>query len=309
MKKNMDQKVTARQDFVVLVSVTNANPNGDPFYSDARPRTNLDGYGMITDVCIKSKLRRALIGLGQNILIQPEKEAIDGFHSIKQRFEAYQPLKDCLSNKDAEPAEVVRLVCENWFDTRAFGSLITYKGKSSIGIKGAVTINTAMSVSKVDVTELSITKSANMDSKKNAEGVDIEGMSSDRIGLKCQVPFGLYVICGSISPFQAEKNGLTQKDVELLKKAFLNMFDDDASAARPAGSMEVERMYWWDHSKGGEGKLPKVSAKTIFDSVKIESAKGPDEAATSMADYTISNITYKGVVEPEIFSRSAIEMQ
>lgn len=295
------ETLKARQDFVCLISVEGANPNGDPMYSDGRPRVTSDGRGMITAECIRYKLRRALHSMGENILLQGDNYADDGFTCIKDRLNSYEPLSKILNaKKERDMHEAARLACENWFDVRAFGCLVTTSGKKSLGIRQTVSFGDALSISKIEVSEINITKSTNNDKVKDEKGEDTDSMSSDRMGRKYRVPFGLYAVYGSISPYEADRTGFTSEDAEKIKQAFLTMFDMDISAARPAGTMNVERLYWWDHSKFGENRLPNVSLQQLYKSVTI---KGKDEyeLPLSMDDYEISQENPKGIVKPEIY--------
>lgn len=291
-----------------MVSVTNAMPNGDPNHANGQPRIDSRSFGYISQECIKSKIRKAARLLGENILYQPETDSSDGFNCIKDRLLDYGPVNDIVSNKKLKNLnEAVPFVCENWYDIRLFGCTIPFQGRGSIGVTGPVTMSIAKTVSPINVSEIRIVKSANFESKKDANGEDTIGMSSDRMGVRNVVDFGLYVIKGSISPYQAERTGMTDLDAAILKKALIHLFDDDASSARPAGSMNVERLYWWDHS-AENCKMPKVSAKQMYDSVNIKE-KDPDQLPRSMDDYFISHVNYRGIVKPDIYSGEAPETE
>lgn len=298
----------SRIDFVCLVSVKDAMPNGEPNYANGQPRTDSRGYGLISQECIKSKIRKAARFLGENILYQPEADSSDGYACIKDRLLSCASVSEIVKDKKNKSLNTaVPLVCENWYDIRLFGCTIPFQGKGSIGVTGPVTISNAKTVSTINVSEVKIVKSANFESKKDSQGDDTAGMSSDRMGGRHVVDFGLYVIKGSISPYQAERTGLTTQDAAVLKEALIHMFDEDMSSARPAGSMNVERLYWWDHSAAG-CKMPKVSTQHIHDSVAIEE-KDPDQFPNSMDDYIISHINYRGVVKPEVYINKAPEKE
>ena len=298
----------SRIDFVCLVSVKDAMPNGDPNYSNGQPRTDMNGHGLISQECIKSKIRKAARFRGENILYQPEADSSDGYTCIKDRLLSYEPVNAVVKDKKSKNLnEAVPAVCENWYDIRLFGCTIPFQGKGSIGVTGPVTISNAKTVSPINVSEIAIVKSANFESKKDNQGNETAGMSSDRMGTRHVVDFGLYVIKGSISPYQAERTGLTDQDAEALKNALIHLFDEDVSSARPAGSMNVERLYWWNHS-AEECKMPKVSAQHIFDSVVIKE-KDPNKFPDSMDDYAISHVNYRGVVKPEVYINKAPEKE
>ncbi|WP_312641193.1 type I-C CRISPR-associated protein Cas7/Csd2, partial [Hydrogenoanaerobacterium sp.] len=226
-------------DFVVLVSVVNANPNGDPLNGN-RPRTTYTGNGEISDVCIKRKLRNRLQDMGEQIFVQSDERRDDGFGSLSER--ASQTITSYAS-KDEYAAQA----CAQWFDVRAFGQVFAYKkGKDkdgvSVGVRGPVSIHQAISVSPVDINSMQITKSV------NSEPTDDGKKSSDTMGAKHMVEFGLYKIKGAINVQLAEKTGFTEEDAETIKQCLRTLFINDSSAARPDGSMEVIRLYWWKHN-------------------------------------------------------------
>lgn len=279
-------KLDKRIDFEALVLVENANPNGDPL-EENRCRTRTDGRGETSDVCIKRKIRNRFQDLGYPIFVQADGRSDDGFRSLKERADNCEELKVLMKGKGTDVEAYTKVVCEKWLDVRAFGQVFAFKGSSvSVGVRGPVTVQTATSVSTVEVESKQITRCV------NAEAV--EGIASDRMGMKHSIPFGLYVIRGSISAYLAERTGFSEEDAEVLKEALKTLFVGDESAARPAGSMEVERLYWWKHNT----KLPEVSPKAVFDSVKIQPKV---DIPSKFEDYEITLETPEGCVEPEIF--------
>ena len=274
-------------DFLVLVSVSNANPNGDPLNGN-RPRENYEGYGEISDVCIKRKIRNRWQDMGQKIFVQSDDRADDGFGSLKARADGYAPFKEEINNKkNASREKCIRLACEEWMDVRSFGQVFAFKGvEVSLGIRGPVSIHQAVSVQPVDIISMQITKSVNSEDKK-------DGKASDTMGTKHRVGFGLYVVKGSVNVQLAEKTGFSQEDAQLLKEALKTLFENDASSARPEGSMEVCRLYWWQH----EEKTPAVSSAKVHRSVKIEPMS---ERPSSFGDYVI-HYEDPGCVEPEVY--------
>lgn len=247
-------------DFVVLVSVTEANPNGDPLNGN-RPRENFEGYGEISDVCIKRKIRNRWQDMGQRIFVQSDGRADDSFNSLKERADGCKEFKAEIDNKKkADRDKCAEIACREWLDVRSFGQVFAFKGvEVSLGIRGPVSIHQAVSVSPVDIISMQITKSVNSEDKK-------DGKASDTMGTKHRIGFGLYTIKGSVNVQLAEKTGFSQEDAELLKEALKTLFENDASSARPEGSMEVCRLYWWQHSE----KTPSVSTAKIHRSVRIE---------------------------------------
>lgn len=228
-------------DFVLLVSVKDANPNGDPLNGN-RPRESFDGYGEISDVCIKRKIRNRWQDMGQKIFVQSDDRADDSFKSLKDRADGCAPLQEEIKKgKKADKDKCAEIACREWLDVRGFGQVFAFKGTEvSLGVRGPISIHQAVSHSPVDVVSMQITKSVNSQS-----GTD--GKASDTMGTKHRVSFGLYVVKGSVNVQLAEKTGFSQEDAELLKEALKTLFDNDASSARPEGSMEVLRLYWWQH--------------------------------------------------------------
>lgn len=231
---------TNKIDFAVLVTVRNANPNGDPLNGN-RPREDYDGFGEISDVCVKRKIRNRLQDMGEEIFVQSNDRIQDGYKSLSERAKNCEELAAALKEKNSE--SYAKAACEKWIDVRCFGQVFAFKDNNvSIGVRGPVSVHPGISVSPVDIVDLQITKSTN--SEPSAEGKK----SSDTMGMKHRVEFGLYVIKGSINHQLAEKTGFTDEDAEKIKDALKTLFENDCSAARPDGSMEVYRVYWWKHN-------------------------------------------------------------
>ena len=270
-------------DFVALVSVNRANSNGDPL-SGNRPRTDSDGYGEISDVCIKRKIRNRMQDLGHSIFVQSEDRCDDGFGSLSERASAtMKGIKD----REAYAAQA----CETWLDVRAFGQVFAFKDAKgvSVGVRGPVSIHQASSVSTVDIESIQITKSVNGEKK----GKD-ENRASDTMGMKHFVRFGLYEIKGSINVQLAEKTGFAEEDAETVKECLRTLFVNDASSARPDGSMEVVKLFWWKHNcKDGQ-----YSSAKVHRSVKIV-LKDDSRTPQSVEDYSITLEPLPGL-EPEI---------
>lgn len=270
-------------DFVALVSVNRANSNGDPLNGN-RPRTDLNGYGEISDVCIKRKIRNRMQDLGHSIFVQSEDRCDDGFGSLSERASAaMKGIKD----REAYAAHA----CETWLDVRAFGQVFAFKDAKgvSVGVRGPVSIHQASSVSTVDIESIQITKSVNGEKK----GKD-ENRASDTMGMKHFVRFGLYEIKGSINVQLAEKTGFTEEDAETVKECLRTLFVNDASSARPDGSMEVVKLFWWEHNcKDGQ-----YSSAKVHRSVK-NALKDDSRTPQSVEDYAITLEPLPGL-EPEI---------
>lgn len=258
-------------DFAVVLHVKNANPNGDPLNGN-RPRVNYENYGEMTDVCLKRKIRDRLVERymkleedkrkGQAVFVQSDDRKIDDAKSLRARAEK------ALGNKLGSD-ETVKLACGEWFDVRAFGQLFALtkkKGKKkedgsddegdtgiSIGIRGPVTVQSAFSVVPIDITSTQITKSVSGEDTKDGK------RSSDTMGMKHRVDRGTYVFFGSMNPQLAEKTGFSDTDAGAIKQVLPKLFENDASSARPEGSMEVLKVIWWQHnSKAGQYSSAKV---------------------------------------------------
>ena len=146
-------------DFAVIISAMNANPNGDPLNGN-RPRENFDGYGEISDVCIKRKIRNRFQDLGARVFVQSDDRADDGFTSLKARAEGCAELKAILSkNKNPDRDQFSQAACREWIDVRAFGQVFAFKGVNvSVGVRGPVSVQQAVSVSPVDIISMQITR-------------------------------------------------------------------------------------------------------------------------------------------------------
>lgn len=228
-------------DFAVIVSVQNANPNGDPLNGN-RPRVTYDGMGELTDVCIKRKIRNRLMDNGECIFVQSDDKRTDEYRSLRSRAEGVLKGVDTKNEKKYREA-----ACRQWIDVRSFGQLFAFKGGDesgvSIGIRGPVSIHPAFSVAPVldRISSVQITKSV------SGEG-DGTKRASDTMGMKHRVDHGLYVFYGSMNPQLAINTGFSDQDAEAIREALRTLFVNDASSARPEGSMEVVRVYWWQHN-------------------------------------------------------------
>lgn len=269
-------------DFAVILSVTNANPNGDPLNGN-RPRENYDGLGEISDVCIKRKIRNRLQDLGQCVFVQSDDRSEDGCKSLKDRADAHKPFAEAVKKKDSDKAR--EEACSKWIDVRCFGQVFAFKGDdASIGIRGPVSLHPAFSIAPILVTSTQITKSVN--------SVTGSKKSSDTMGMKHRVDFGLYVAYGSINCQLAEKTGFSEEDAELIKETLRTLFENDASSARPDGSMEVCKLYWWKHNcKSGQYSSAKVH-RSLQIAPKTDIPK-------SFSDYEITLTELKDL-QPEI---------
>ena len=178
-------------DFAVVLRVKRANPNGDPLNGN-RPRTDYGGFGEITDVCLKRKLRDRLLESGQAIFVQSDDRKVDGETSLRNRAESVaNGLGKDAFKKNANKDATAKLACAKWFDVRAFGQVFAFAaggdaGGVSIPIRGPVTIQSAFSVEPVSITSTQITKSVSGEGDGTKRG-------SDTMGMKHRVDSGIYL--------------------------------------------------------------------------------------------------------------------
>lgn len=253
-------------DFMVTVEVREANANGDPL-SGNMPRTDAKGYGLMSDVSIKRKIRNRMQDMGHPIFVQAGDRIEDEFRSLEKRFSNHFTGK----TPDSEIEEKANQI---WLDVRSFGQVFTYL-KKSIGVRGPVSISMAKSLEPIVIYSLQITRSTNGMEAKNESG-----RSSDTMGTKHFVDYGVYVIKGSINAYFAEKTGFSAEDASVIKEALVSLFENDASSARPEGSMRVREVFWFTHSN----KLGNVSSARIFDLLEFDKEKQDKD---SYEDYAI----------------------
>ncbi len=242
-------------DFIMTFTVENANGNGDPL-SGNRPRMDSDGFGEVSDVCLKRKIRNRLQDNGNEIFVQSKERTDDSCTSLEKRYANN-------FNKKMSDEEVEKRFNEKWIDVRGFGQVITYD-KRSIGIRGPISIGIAKSLDPITIEDMQITKSVNgMESDKAS------GRSSDTMGMKHFVKFGTYIVQGAVNSYFAEKTGFNENDLEEFKEALRTIFVNDASSARPDGSMEVKEIFWFEHSC----KVGNVSSAKIKSLIKWDKEK------------------------------------
>lgn len=268
----LNQKI----DFVVYFTVENANPNGDPL-SGNMPRQDNELKGIVSDVCLKRKIRNRMQDMGNEIFVQANERISDSHKSLEARFNAMFPKKNKVPDDD-----IYEKMCQSYIDTRSFGQVVTFQNRS-IGIRGPVSVTMAKSVQPVNISSMQITRSTN--------GMEAEvgkQRSSDTMGMKHYVDFGLYAFSGSINPYFSEKTGFSEEDAEVIKEALQTLFVNDVSSARPDGSMEVIKVLWIKHPN----KLGVLSTAKIR---PLLSARLKDESLSgqSFTDYVIEEDTEK----------------
>jgi len=249
-------------DFALIFKVKNANPNGDPLGGN-RPRTTSDGFGEVSDVCLKRKIRNRLQEFGKEIFVQMDDNNKDGKKSLSERFNDF--LLD-LSNDERKNKDTISTkACEKWIDVRSFGQVFAFKktkntSEVSIGVRGPVTIQSAFSIEPIIIESIQITKSVN--SEPTSDGKK----SSDTMGMKHRVNNAVYVTYGSISPQLAQKTGFSDTDAIAIKEALVSLFEGDESSARPSGSMQVLKVVWFTHNN----KSGQYSSAKVHNSVKVD---------------------------------------
>ncbi|RXZ80619.1 type I-C CRISPR-associated protein Cas7/Csd2 [Paenibacillaceae bacterium] len=274
----LDHKI----DFAVVLSVKNANPNGDPLNGN-RPRQNYDGFGEISDVALKRKIRNRLQDMGESIFVQSNDRKLDVFGSLRERADANPELAKILKSKTSSSDAFAEIACKEWLDVRSFGQVFAFKNGEkgvSVGVRGPVSIHTAISAAPIDITSMQITKSVNSEPGKER--------GSDTMGMKHRVDYGVYVFYGSINTQLAEKTGFTNEDAEKVKQALITLFENDASAARPDGSMEVHKVFWWEHNS----KLGQYSSAKVHRSLQV---KATIDEPKAFEDYTIERNELDGL--------------
>lgn len=254
--------INNKVDFLMTIEVKNANPNGDPLAGNM-PRIDSLGYGIISDVCIKRKIRNRMqdqfkendLGEGYDIFVKANDRIDDDFRSLEKRYKAY-------FDKEKDNEVIEKSMNEKWIDVRSFGQVVTFN-KKSIGIRGPVSISISKSLDPVITETMQIVRSTN--------GQDAgEKRSSDTMGSKNFIDYGVYLVQGSVNSFYSERTGFDEKDLEILKEALRTLFINDVSSARPDGSMEVKEIYWFTHSnKLGNVSSAKIKQLVNYDELDI----------------------------------------
>lgn len=279
----MSEPIKNRYDFVILFDVENGNPNGDP---DAGNMPRIDpetGYGLVTDVCLKRKIRNYVETVKENdenyrIYI---KDTVPLNRSDADAIKALGISEDLKASKKSDPDIDRRLrnyMCEHYYDIRTFGAVMTtfVKGSLNCGqVRGPVQLSFARSVDTIIPQEVTITRVA-ITTEADAEKKGTE------MGRKYIVPYALYRAEGYVSANLARKTtGFSEDDLQLLWEAILNMFENDHSAAR--GKMAVRELIVFKHSS----ELGNAPAYKLFDAVTVQ-RRDPTTPARSYHDYTVT---------------------
>lgn len=272
-----------RIDFVYIFDVQDGNPNGDPDAGNL-PRVDAEtGMGLVTDVCLKRKVRNyvqvAKAGIeGNDILVKSKEISGEEVFINKEIRNAYKDLGIELKVKDkAKPEQVEsgrKRMCEKFYDVRTFGAVLS-TGANAGQVRGAIQITFARSCDPIVSMEHALTVCAARDEEKSYESqVGIQGR-------KATVPYGLYVCHGFISANLANQTGFSEEDLELFWNALKNMFDIDRSAAR--GLMSAQKLIVFKH----ESVLGNAPANKLFDLVKVEKKQDVD-VPRSFSDYNVN---------------------
>ncbi|MCD7920243.1 MAG: type I-C CRISPR-associated protein Cas7/Csd2 [Clostridiales bacterium] len=283
----MSEPIKNRYEFVILFDVENGNPNGDPDAGNM-PRVDPEtGYGLVTDVCLKRKIRNYVetakedatgyrIYIKDNIpLNRSDAEALEslGYKGVDEKG-----LKAAKKNDPALDVKVRDFMCQNFYDIRTFGAVMTtfVKGNLNCGqVRGPVQMSFARSVDPIVPQEVTITRVA-ITTEADAERKGTE------MGRKYIVPYALYRAEGYVSANLARKTtGFSEEDLSLLWEAILNMFETDHSAAR--GKMAVRKLIIFKH----DTELGCAPAYKLFDTVQV-SRKNPDAPARAYGDYAVT---------------------
>lgn len=277
----MSEVINKRYEFVLLFDVENGNPNGDP---DAGNMPRIDpetGKGIVTDVCIKRKIRNYVE------IARDDNEVYDGnTHRYEiyvkegavlnvQHKRAYEYLNlKPMSKKEADKDKnllnkLQTFMFDNFYDIRTFGAVMSTEISCGTA-RGPVQINFARSIDPIFQQEVTITRMA----------ITKEGQEKEtEMGRKHIVPYGLYRVEGYVSAELARKTGFSQDDLELLWEALINMFEHDHSAAR--GKMATRKLVVFKHATA----LGNAPSHILFDRVKVKNINNP---ARSIEDYEIT---------------------
>lgn len=262
----MSEVIKNRYEFVILFDVENGNPNGDP---DAGNMPRIDpetGYGLVTDVCLKRKIRNYVEIVkedeaGYGIYIKEDVPLNRSDNKAYEYLGVNEKTVKELKKKDPEADIKIRdFMCQNFYDIRTFGAVMTTFVKASLNcgqVRGPVQLGFARSIDPIISQEVTITRVA-ITTEKDAEN------KSTEMGRKNIVPYALYRAEGYISANLARRvTGFSEDDLELLWEAIINMFEHDHSAAR--GKMAVRELIVFKHSK----ELGDCPAYKLFDSIEI----------------------------------------
>jgi CRISPR-associated protein Csd2 len=272
----MSEPIKNRYEFVYLFDVENGNPNGDP---DAGNMPRIDpetSHGLITDVCLKRKIRNFVeiskrAEKGFNIYVQ-ERAILNQRHAMAYEACKLKPETKKLPKKEDDAQRLTRWMCDNFFDIRTFGAVMTTEVNCG-QVRGPVRMNFARSVDPIVPLEISITRMAVTNER------DLE--KERTMGRKHVVPYALYRDEGFVSAPLAAYTGFSDTDLELLWQVLMVMFDHDRSAAR--GKMTARNLIVFKH----QSVLGNAPAQKLFDLVKVLRASDPKAPPRGYGDYQV----------------------
>lgn len=272
------EAIKNRYEFVMLFDVENGNPNGDPDAGNM-PRVDPEtSRGIVTDVCIKRKIRN-FVELakdgesGYNILIKADNALNTKFENAYKELEIGKNEKG--KNQDSIAA-AKKYICANYFDVRTFGAVMSTGDYSCGTVNGPVQINFAQSIDEIFPEEYTITRQAVTKAEEFAGG------KMSEMGKKAFVHYGLYRAEGYVSAMLAQKvTGFSEIDLELLWTAIINMFENDRSASR--GKMCLRKLYVFKH----DSALGNAPASVLFDKITVEKKEGV-VAPRKYSDYNVN---------------------
>lgn len=270
--------IANRYEFVYFFDVTNGNPNGDP---DAGNLPRLDpetNQGLVTDVCLKRKIRNFVTleqeGTPGHAIYMQEKSVLNNQHKLAYQALSIEPESKKLPKDEAKARELTAWMCQNFFDIRAFGAVMTTEVNAG-QVRGPIQLAFAQSIDPVVPQEIAITRMA----VTNEKDQDKERT----MGRKSIIPYGLYRAHGFISAKLAEKTGFGEEDLQLVWRALINMFEHDRSAAR--GEMAARKLIVFKH----ENPMGNAPAHRLFDTVQVSrNSDNNDSPARRFTDYKIS---------------------
>lgn len=253
-----------RHDFVYFFDVKDANPNGDPDAGNL-PRVDPEtGHGLVTDVCLKRKIRN-YVGTTKGNVPPHEIYFTEGAVLNRKHLRAYEHIGEKASDKlpkdAAKSRKLTEFMCRNFFDIRTFGAVMSTEVNCG-QVRGPVQISFARSIDPVVTSEHAITRSSVTNER------DLE--KERTMGRKFTVPHGLYRAHGFVNPYLAEQTGFGEADLSLLWEALANAFQFDQSAARPAGSMAPRRLIVFEHNS----QLGNAPSHQLFEAVSTRRREG-----------------------------------
>ncbi len=282
--------IDRRYDFVLLFDVINGNPNGDPDAGNA-PRIDPEtGHGLVSDVCLKRKIRDFVILTKQSPSTGEPEPGYDiyikhGGVLEQTHRQAYEALglnvdEDKKEKKLSNTEKARAWMCQTFYDIRTFGAVLALDINCG-QVRGPVQLAFARSVDPIVALEQSIVRKAVATQREADEQVAKHGQVTGTMGRKEIIPYGLYVAHGFVSPQLAAQTGFTQQDLDLLWQGVEKMFEFDRSAAR--GEMASRKFFVFQH----ESPLGNAPAHRLFEAVKI-SRKDPSKPARAFSDYEVT---------------------